>query len=90
MAYFKNHLATADYFIAKDDPMQGIWIGQLAAMVGLDRAAITHADFGQWLDGDLRQMGTATNPETDQSRLKRARSSELLYTEFTYTAPKSV
>ncbi len=90
LAYFKNHLATADYFIAKDDPMQGIWIGQLAAMVGLEGAAISHDDFGQWLDGDLREVGAATDPATDQSKLKRARSSELLYTEFTYTAPKSV
>jgi len=89
LAYFKNHLATADYFIAPGDPKQGVWVGNLAASLGLDGKPVSHADFEAWLSGDLRNVGSAS-PDMDQSKLKRVRSSELLYTEFTYTAPKSL
>ncbi|MES2704978.1 MAG: MobF family relaxase [Verrucomicrobiota bacterium] len=90
LAYFKTHLATADYFIAAGDPKQGVWVGSLAAMVGLDGAAVSQKDFESWLGGDLREAGTSGGHQIDPARLKRARSSELLYTEFTYTAPKPV
>jgi conjugative relaxase-like TrwC/TraI family protein len=90
LAYFKSHLSTADYFMAPDAPKQGVWVGRLAAAVGLEGAAVSPVGFERWLSGDLREIGTAADPAIDHDRLKRARASELLYTEFTYTAPKPV
>ncbi|HEX7261129.1 MAG TPA: relaxase domain-containing protein, partial [Luteolibacter sp.] len=89
VAYFEQHLSTADYFIAEDGPKQGVWIGNLADRIGMDGAAISKEDFERFLSGDLTEMGRVTDPEVPRENLKRIRDSQLLYTEFAYTAPKS-
>jgi conjugative relaxase-like TrwC/TraI family protein len=88
IAYFDKHLSTADYFIAADGPKQGLWLGNLAGIVGMDRAGITKADFEFFLSGDLTAVGVVADGEIPHENLKRVRESSLLYTEFAYTAPK--
>lgn len=83
MNYYDQHLSRGDYFVATDDPKLGVWMGGLAAEIGLDNKPITRQDFQAFLKCDLEAMGRAAH-------LKRARASDLKYIEFTYTAPKSV
>ena len=89
VAYFEKHLSTADYFIAEDGPKQGVWIGDLADKIGMGGVGITKKDFDRFLSGDLTKMGKVVDPEIPRENLKRIRESQLLYTEFAYTAPKS-
>lgn len=88
VAYFEKHLSTADYFIAADDQKQGVWIGKLSEMAGIEDEGIRREDFAKFLEGDLRSVGENFDRSPQMENLKRLRSSELLYTEFTYTAPK--
>ncbi len=89
VAYFEKHLSTADYFIAENGPKQGVWIGSLADKLNMGGVGISKKDFDHFLAGDLTQMGKVTDPTIPHEKLKRVRESQLLYTEFAYTAPKS-
>jgi conjugative relaxase-like TrwC/TraI family protein len=81
--YHNQHLASGDYHL-EEGKLQGEFIGALADEWGLSLKAIVKDDprFEAFAELDVAFLSG--------KELKRPRKSELMATEFTYSAPKSV